>query len=78
MADETAADTQVTATVTVALSGSPLDGLRIVADGALVDSPADWSSEYAAAGSALNDRVLATIRNPTRPIVTGTVQDGAA
>ena len=74
MADDTAADTQITATVTVALAA----GLRIIADGASVESIADWTKEYEAAGSAVNDRVLATVRNPVRPIVTGTAQDGGA
>lgn len=77
MADDTEQRT-IIATVTVALSGAPLAGLRIVADGAVTDCPADWTKEYAATTGTLGDRVVATVRNPSRPLVTGNAQIGVA
>ena len=77
MADQVAPEVpaQITATVTQPLTGEPPAGLRIIADGATTDNPADWTKEYEATGSALDDRVLATVRTPTMPIVTGSVQE---
>lgn len=58
---------QIVATVTVALSGSPKSGLRIVADGAATDCPADW--DEAAEGVQVGERVTALVQNPKRPRV---------
>lgn len=63
---EFAVEQQMSATVT---SGSAdAGGLRVVVDGATVDSPAKALN---GAPYALNDRVTVTVRNPQPPLVNG-------
>lgn len=69
---------QVTATVTATLSGTPLAGLRIRTDGSATDVPADWSKDVEAASLTVSARVSATVRTPSRPLVTGLVVQGVA
>lgn len=68
----------VTATVTVPLSGTPAAGLRIRTDGSAADVPADWSKDVEAASLSVGARVSATLRTPSRPLVTGLIVQGVA
>lgn len=76
MADNEGSQRQVTATVVVALSGSPASGLVIKTDGSVTPCPASWTAEYAAVLGAAVDRVIATLNTPDPPIVTGKAQIG--
>ena len=69
---------QVTATVTTTLSGTPLAGLRIRTDGSVSTVPADWSKDVETASLTVGARVSATLRTPSRPLVTGLVVQGVA
>lgn len=71
-----AQSTQIVATVTVPLTGTPPSGLRIISDPSTTDVPASWTAEYAATPGAAGDRVQVTKQNPGIPIVTGTAQIG--
>lgn len=68
----------VIATVTVALSGTPAAGLRIRTDGSATDVPADWQQDMEAASLSVGARVSATLRTPSRPLVSGLAVQGVA
>ena len=79
MADD-AGQQQVTAYIKTKLTGSPLAGLTIESAESSVAVPADWTKEAESnlAGASVGDPVVATVRNPARPLVTGLAVEGVA